>query len=444
MSAKTEPNEGPSNDRGHSEDTPQQVRHYWRRNDVDVRRWSELFKSGIAIIHIAERENVAPCTISAQLHKLGLDITPGHHIVEQLPLKYPPQFIELIDKGPEAALEFVKSRVWGIQASLTGEKQLRNFCEFFRLHHHGIGVVEMARRLTTHKSTIAHWREGTDQPYLIRAANDTLLMAPKANWKLLPMHLSSGGSNPSGWIQVPTSMSYDGTLDVISQTRPLEATFERAQLFGLSPPQVLALRPELFAYLLGIMVGDSGKLGGAQPRYASMNLDLQLTLKKATNERLGEFVMMCANSLGLEMTRIKDKPPSGQQLLGRDPSPAYRWSTERSPLLAWMFSVGLGLGWDETTTSHQIRMDWIFGTPRMFRIRFIQGTADSDGCVKSSIEIASVPNSKFFADILQSLGVTSAHIGYEKGEQYKTIVNWKQALALPIFNSSSIATDTRS
>ena len=41
-------------------------------------------------------------------------------------------------------LKFVKDRVWGIQASLTGEKQLRNFCEFVRLHHQGVGVKEIA------------------------------------------------------------------------------------------------------------------------------------------------------------------------------------------------------------------------------------------------------------------------------------------------------------
>jgi len=37
-------------------------------------------------------------------------------MVEQLPLKYSPEFIELVDRGPDAVLEFVRNRVWGIQA----------------------------------------------------------------------------------------------------------------------------------------------------------------------------------------------------------------------------------------------------------------------------------------------------------------------------------------
>jgi hypothetical protein len=294
----------------------------------------------------------------------------------------------------------------------------------------------MAKRLGVHRSTIAEWRDGTDQPYLIRAASDTLPIVPRMGWKLLPMHLSSGGNEPTGWIQIPQVIhSHDDIMNVISQIRPLELTFERAKLFELTRSHILAIRSELLAYLLGIMVGDTGKLGGKQPRFASMHLDLQLTRRKPTNERLGEFVLLCANSVGLEMTRIKDKPPSGQQLLSRRPTAAYRWSTERSPLLAWMFSVGLGLGWGETTTANQIHVNWILDMQRPFRIRFVQGVADSDGCVKrSEVEISSVPNAQFFADLLQGLGITTAHVSYERGEPLKTIMNRKQACTLPIFN----------
>jgi hypothetical protein len=88
-------------------------RHRWRRSDEDVRGWAELFQGGITIVRIAEKYHVDPDTVSQQLHRLGLTITPGHHMVEQLPLRYSPQFIELIDKGPNAVLEFVKNRVWG-------------------------------------------------------------------------------------------------------------------------------------------------------------------------------------------------------------------------------------------------------------------------------------------------------------------------------------------
>jgi len=370
------------------------------------------------------------------LHKLGLTVTQGHHMVQQLPLKYPPQFIELVDRGPDVVLEFVKSRVWGIQASSTGVKQLQSFCEFVRLHHLGVGVKEMSRTLSVHRSTISHWRDATDQPYLIRAASDTLPLVPRTGWKMMPMHLVSGGSEPSDWIHVPeTIRSYNDVLDVINQIQPLEETYRRASLFGLAKTQVQEMRPELFGYQLGIMGGDSGKLGGQQPRYSSMNLDLQLTQKQPTNQRLGEFVMLCANSLGIGMERKRDKQPTGQTRESKEPAPAYRWTSERSPLLAWMFSVCLGLGWEETTTTDQLRMNWIFDTPRIFRVRFIQGVADSDGCVKGyEVEIASVPNAHFFADFLLGLGMRTAHVSYEGGEPLKTMASRREASTLPIFN----------
>lgn len=250
------------------------------------------------------------------------------------------------------------------------------------------------------------------------------------------MHLSSGGNEPSGCIEVPERIqSYNDVLSVINQVRPLETTYERGAHFGLTKLSIEQLRADLFAYVLGIMVGDSGKGGGAQNRFASMNLDLQLTKKHTSNERLGEFVIMCANSLGIGMGRKRDKPPSGAQLAGKDPTPAFRWASERSPLVGWMFGVGLGLHWGETTTTHKLRMEWIFQTPESFRIRFVQGASDSDGTVKrAAVEIISVPNSAFFAELLQTLGIVTAHVVFEDGVPLRTSMNRKQASRLPIFN----------
>jgi hypothetical protein len=424
-------------DGGHSKDTETgKKRHRWRRNLEDVQRLAQLFQSGITIVHIAKQENVDPDTVSQQLHKLGLTITPGHHMVEQLPLKYSSQFIELVNQGPDRVLDFVNNRVWGIAATDKGRQQLQSFCEFVRLHQQGVGVEEIARRLFLHRSTVAEWRNGTDQPYLIRAANDVLPIIPREGWKLLPMHLTSGGSEPSGWIQVPTTIQkHSDVVDVIKQIQPLERTYERATILGLSRPDIEAMRADLFSYLLGIMAGDASKHGGPQSRYASINLDLQLTKKQATNERFGEFVSTCASSLGLQMDRIHDKGPTGSTRFGRSPSAAYRWSSERSPLLAWMFSAGLGLKWDETTSSNPLRMDWIFNTPESFRTRFIQGAADSDGSVKrSQVEIVSLPNTDFFVRLLNGLGMKTAHTVYERGIPLRTRLNRIEASRLPIFN----------
>jgi hypothetical protein len=84
------------------------------------------------------------------------------------------------------------------------------------------------------------------------------------------------------------------------------------------------MREELFAYVLGMMVGDSSKSGGKQERFASMGLDLQLTLKQSSNEQLGKFVCMCMNLIGLQMISIADKQATGMTRFGKEPSAAYR------------------------------------------------------------------------------------------------------------------------
>jgi hypothetical protein len=183
------------------------------------------------------------------------------------------------------------------------------------------------------------------------------------------------------------------------------------------------------------MVGDLAKYGGQQSRFASMNLDLQLSQKHTSNERLGEFVCLATNCLGIPMNRIHDKAPTGATKLSRNPTSAYRWNSERSPILAWMFSVCLGLKWTQLTSYDPVRMEWIFEAPFDFRKRFVQGIADSDGHVKSYVvEIVSVPNADFFTRLLRTLNMPSAYTRIEYGQRLRTSVRAKEAAELPIFN----------
>lgn len=73
--------------------------------------------------------------------------------------------------------------------------------------------------------------------------------------------------------------------------------------------------------------------------------------------------------------------------------------------------------------------------PEPFRIRFVQGLADSDGTVKpSEVVITSVPNADFVTRLLQSPGMTTAHTLYEGNKPLRTMVNARQSAKLPIFN----------
>ncbi len=75
----------------------------------------------------------------------------------------------------------------------------------------------------------------------------------------------------------------------------------------------------MFAHTLGMLLGNAGKLGGKQVRFTSMRMDLQLTFKEPSNERLGEFVAMSLNSMGLRMDRVADKAPSGAPKRAENP-----------------------------------------------------------------------------------------------------------------------------
>jgi hypothetical protein len=259
----------------------------------------------------------------------------------------------------------------------------------------------------------------------------------KEGWKLLTLRLVSGGNKQNEWIQVPRAITgFDDVLAIIRQTKLVAETYERAERFGLSPQQIEHVRPELFGYSLGMMVGDAGKLGGQQQRFASMNIDLQLTRLEPTNQALGEFACMCFNSIGIGVHRIKDKEPSGMQLSGRNPTPAFRWTSKRSPLLAWMFSVCLGLKWNENTSNDEIHMDWIFDSPFEFRRSFAQALADSVGSVRNYVvEITSVPNAEFVTKLMHSVGLTGAYTRIENGNSLRTVVSAKEAANLPLFNS---------
>jgi len=434
MTSNSEEDHRPASDWGHSEDTTKR-RPYWYRPE-DRSRWEASYRQGNSIVQIAAAEQVSWETVSKWLHRLGVEIKLGRRPVQQPPLGIPPRLVALVGMGHSKILRLVREQVWGIDTTPKGIEQLRNFCQFVHLHGKGVGVKAVAKTLGVHRSTILKWRQGINQPYLAKVASSVFGKSLSPGWKLLPLRITSGGNEQKDWIRVPESIhGYNDILSVIRQTKPLEQTYDRAAKFGLSHHRIQRMRHELFAYLIGMMLGDSGKLGGKEQRFSSMHLDLQLTKKKPSNYKLGDFVCTTANSLGFAMNRIRDKQPSGATRTSRVPTPAYRWMSERSPLLAWMFSVGLGLKWNETTTLNTVRMDWILETPYNFRKRFIQAVADSDGTVRPySVEIVSVPNTEFIIRLLRSLGMTSAHARTENGKPLRSVVTIKEAAKLPIFN----------
>ena len=414
--------------------TERHFRGFWNLEKTNP--WVEMFeKDRMSAQAIAAEVGADETTVSNWLKKHGVQIHRGLHRVEREPPKISPELAKVIYDGPEAVLKLLEERVRGVSASTTGLKQLKKFCDFLKKPF-TVGTNAASSELGIDRSMIKEWTEGTKQPYLVRVAQAALQTASKPGWKMLPLWLESGGNVQGRWINVPTAIqNFEDISSVVKQLNPLDDSYRRAASFGLAGEQIDVMRYDLFAYLLAFLAGDASKAGGKQKRFTSSNIDLHLTLKQRTNEQLGDFVCMCTNSLGIVMDRKQDKQPTGSTRFGKHPSAAYRWTSERSPLIAWMFNVGLGLQWGECTTLNCLKMDWILNTPRSFRLRFIQGLADSDGTVKpSEVLICSVPNADFVTKILQGLGMTTAHTVYEKGRPLRSMVNRKESATLPIFN----------
>jgi hypothetical protein len=399
----------------------------------------DKYRNRVSILKMAREEGISPDAISAWLHRIGVDVKQGQHFVEQPRLQISDGLQKLLLSGPNGVIDLVQSRAWGVQLSDYGIKQLERFCKFVNFHQSGFGVKEISRDLDVHRSTVTEWRTGSNRPYLVKLAEICLRDGLRSGCKWLPLRVQAGGNKQSNWIQVPSRVNhYEDIEPVVKQLAPLERSVQSIANFGVVLGKIESLRVELFGYMLGILLGDAGKRGGELNRVSSMNIDLQLIKSKPTNLRLGQFVCVCCGLLGLKMHRVKDKPPSGDQLLGANPGYAYRWLSERSPLIGWMFHDCLGMNWNKVTSTSQVNMERLFTSPREFRKRFVQGMADSDGTVRLyTAEIASMPNAEFVTKILVGLGMTSAHTRFEGGKPTRSVVRIGEAAELPIFNEFS-------
>ena len=216
----------------------------------------------------------------------------------------------------------------------------------------------------------------------------------------------------------------------IDQLRPIN-DYEIVHRFNLKPDDLEKMKLNLFAYLLGILVGDASKNCIKRKRKTTRRITLSLTHAHQTNERLGNFVALCANCLGLRMNRIKDGPKGS-----KNKNSFFRWRSQSSLLIEWIFNVCLGLSDDQLTTYDAIKADWILTTPKTFRVWFLQGLADSDGFVDlqaQQVGIITQPNTDLIKRIFESLGVNPKKRIFG-GRLEALMVNIRDAYKLPIFN----------
>lgn len=146
-------------------------------------------------------------------------------------------------------------------------------------------------------------------------------------------------------------------------------------------------------YLLGMVRGRSGKNYGAESRLSS-RIVVQRTKKHPENLEVGEYVVEIVRGLGIWCKRYKDRTTSTS-----NPNGSFHWKSAFSPVIGWFHSAALGLKWEERTTTDPVKMERMTTAPRLLRVWFLRGVADSDGFVNlrnKEVETVSSPNTPCF------------------------------------------------
>lgn len=335
-------------------------------------------------------------------------------------------------KGTNEDFNFY-NKFYGIEATLEDKKHFKDFIETMRLKSQGLSPNEISKQVGIHKSTIEKWIFNKNLPFLGRMFQYYMSLENPGNMKWISLNSTRGGLFKGPWIQVPEKIyNYDDILFVLRQLSPLESTSQFLKAFNIDYKDLGNMKPLFFAYLLGVMIGDASKDGVQRKQRTNRRIGLSLSKKYKTNERLGNFVSMCANSIGMRMERIKDTLPGKMNV-----HPFYRWSSQSSALIEWIFRDCMNLDNNKLTTYDAVNMEWVLTAPKEFRIWFIQGIADSDGFVDlSSVQAGLIthPNTEFIEKIFNSLDIKTSRKLFTKNGLWSLIININDSFSMPLFN----------
>ncbi len=281
----------------------------------------------------------------------------------------------------------------------------------------GRRAADIAADLGINHNSVSTWKHMDQMPKLghFLKAFTRLGLPPSGNVWLTLEH-SHGHATPVGqFIAVPATVTK--WIDVeatISQIAPLGtrmADFSRNYLFG---------------FLLGIILGDANK---HKQGHAHRHLDLVMSKRYETNQRIGDFATAAARQFGLRMRRLEDRPKPENKPFG-----FYEWVSQSSPLLDWIFCVCFGLADGQTTTYDTIHMDWAFEAPRDFRVGLLQGIAESDGSVSiasQTVEFWVLPDWDFMIKLLASFGLR----GFRNREAVSLVKSQAiESFKIPVFS----------
>lgn len=264
-------------------------------------------------------------------------------------------------------------------------------CMLFLSKGKSIGDISQATGVNS--KSVRSWTGFIQKPKLAHFLSLFLqLGTPRPGWVWLSVNNTSGHAIPLGpVVEVPEKISsWKDVSDALAQLRPPRGN------------EVVGSVEYMFGFLIGMVIGDAAK---SRSKNWHRHLGLVLSKKYSTNEKIGQFTCLCAQSIGLRMHRVSDQPRPRHKPYG-----FYEWVSQASPLVDWIFNVCLGLKDGERTTYDAVRMDWAFDSPEDFRRGLVQGIAESDGSVSiasQTVEFWIGPNWDFFKNVLLTFGVKS-------------------------------------
>ncbi len=371
---------------------------YWKK--------SKKFIPIDCLIELSKLANYSPEDIVKNITRLKFKHQSNKHsknVNEMLELF---EFKKDLEYFKEADKFDFAEKFFGITFSEYDKIEFRNFLMSIKMRTDGKTNKEISNALNMPKKKIDNWIFLKSFPTIVRFIKLLKTLGEPGNeMKWLSINSTKGGLFIGPWIRVPDKISsIEDVIDVINQLKPSEEFYKGSYKFGLS--NNLDIRSKMFAFLLGMLVGDASKHGIQRKNRITRRITVRLTKKHLSDEVLGEFTSLCVNALGLRMNKCKDCPPGK-----RNTFPFYTWISQSSPLFEWIFTECLGLETHQLTTYDPINANWILYTPLEFRKWFIQGLVESDGYVDFNsfqVGIISQPNTHLIKNIVESFGIKSS------------------------------------
>ncbi len=287
--------------------------------------------------------------------------------------------VETFIKTEKTPINFIKS--FSLNCSKKEIESFERFCNFVKLKDK-LSPRELARKIGKSYIVTYNWKKGKDAPRLVRWLKLLLCIGkPERGFVWLPLNLGSSGIPKAPVIQVPKRVK--SWVDVEKVILQLKSN-------GTMLPEMG--KDECFGFILGMIVGDTSK-----PTANRDSIALKLSKVYDTNKKLGDFFCKCIQKLGLNAHEIKDDVNK------------YRWSSQSSLLLSWIYTIALGLEKRETTTYNPINVNWLLDSPKNVQKRFLQGIFESDGSVSygDTVDCSVYPNSELIKTLLSQFGIKS-------------------------------------